>query len=235
MKSAIKVTDLHVQKSKTLILKGVSFEIQSGKIVGLLGPSGAGKTTLIRSIVGLQKITDGSAEVLGHLAGSRELRGRIGYMAQSSAVYDDLSVRQNLLYFAAVIGVKEADVAEIIEQVELTNHASQLAGSLSGGQRTRVSLAIALLGHPPILILDEPTVGLDPRLRQEFWRAFRDLAAGGTSILISSHVMDEARHCDDLLLIGEGQLLAQDSPRVLCSSTGSETIEDAFLKLTEAK
>lgn len=233
MTEAVRVHGLIVKKGGKQILDSLSFNIKSGRIVGLLGPSGAGKTTLIRSLVGLQKISGGTVFVLGSAVGSASLRGQIGYMSQSVAVYDDLTAKQNLYYFASILGVNRAEADTILEQVELTSHESQLVSSLSGGQRTRVSLAIALLGRPSLLILDEPTVGLDPRLRRELWQGFRSLAISGATILVSSHVMEEASNCDELLLISDGKLLVQESPSEICRQTGSSSVEVAFLKLTE--
>jgi ABC-2 type transport system ATP-binding protein len=213
------------------ILKGISADIPAGKIVGLLGPSGAGKTTLIRAIVGRQRISLGKISVLEKPAGSAALRGSIGYMTQAASVYPDLTVRENVQYFATMLGLGRNEVDDVIAKVDLTPQTRQLVKTLSGGQKSRVSLAIALLGSPDMLVLDEPTVGVDPVLRQQLWRLFAELAASGTSIIVSSHVMDEASRCDELLLIREGKLLAQGSPRELCERTGTKTVEESFLKL----
>lgn len=234
MSAAIKATSLGIQKDGFVILSGVSLDLPAGKIIGLLGPSGAGKTTLIRAIIGRQRLSHGSLEVLGAPAGSASLRSQIGYMPQSPAAYFDLTVAQNLNYFARMNG-QASNTTELIEKVGLEKQANQLVSSLSGGQKSRVSLAIALLGTPKLLVLDEPTVGVDPVLRKQLWELFRELAEAGATLLVSSHVMDEAGRCDELVLIREGRVLAQGSPKELESRTHTDNIEASFLKLVEAK
>jgi ABC-2 type transport system ATP-binding protein len=197
--------------------------------VGLLGPSGCGKTTLMRAIVGVQQVSGGKVTVLGRPAGDASLRSRIGYDTQEASVYDDLTVRQNLAYFRSVLSLPRAEVDRVIDATELGPQAGQLVGSLSGGQRSRVSLAVALLGSPELLVLDEPTVGLDPVLRVELWDLFHRLAGVGTSLLVSSHVMDEATRCDRLLLMRDGEILADTTPDGLLEQTGAVDAEEAFL------
>ena len=231
---AVEVRDLHVRRGSHDVLHGLAVSVPRGIVVGLIGPSGSGKTTLMRAIVGVQVVHSGTVTVLGSPAGSAELRRRVGYVTQEASVYDDLSVRQNLDYFRAVLGADRADVARVIDQTDLGGNARQLVGTLSGGQRSRVSLAVALLGNPELLVLDEPTVGLDPVLRQELWSLFHRLAAGGTSLLVSSHVMDEAARCDRLLLMRDGDVLADDTPAGLLKATGTTEIEAAFLSLIGA-
>ncbi|MFD3719244.1 ABC transporter ATP-binding protein [Streptomyces sp. NPDC058674] len=224
------------------VLDGIDFDVPRGRITGLLGPSGCGKSTLLRAVVGTQAHVTGTLDVLGRPAGSPDLRSRIGYVTQAPSVYDDLTVRQNLDYFAAVLdpGRAAADrraaaVARAIADVDLTTRAGALAGNLSGGQRSRVSLAVALLGTPELLVLDEPTVGLDPVLRRDLWNLFHDLAATrGATILVSSHVMDEAERCHDLLLMREGRVLAHGTPDALRTRTRSTTVEEGFLRLVDA-
>lgn len=215
------------------MLHGLSVSVPRGQVVGLLGPSGCGKTTLMRSIVGVQRVVSGTVTVLGQPAGSPILRRRVAYVTQSASVYDDLTVRQNLRYFAAIVGSERASIDRVLEQTDLVDSTGQLVGSLSGGQRSRVSLAAALLGSPELLVLDEPTVGLDPVLRVELWTLFRRLAADGTSLLVSSHVMDEATRCDRLLLMRDGDILADETPEELLASTGTTDPEKAFLTLIE--
>ncbi|TAL41455.1 MAG: ABC transporter ATP-binding protein, partial [Salinibacterium sp.] len=205
--------------------------VPRGSLVGLLGPSGSGKTTLMRSIVGVQHIGSGSVTVLGQPAGSAILRDRVGYVTQEASVYEDLTVRQNLAYFRSILGAPAADVDRVIDETDLGTHADALVSSLSGGQRGRASLAAALLGSPDLLVLDEPTVGLDPVLRVELWTLFRRLTEGGTTLIVSSHVMDEATRCDRLLLLREGSLLADLTPKELLDSTGTTDAEEAFLVL----
>jgi ABC-2 type transport system ATP-binding protein len=185
----------------------------------------------MRCVVGVQEISAGHVSVLGMPAGTPALRRLIGYVTQAPSVYTDLSVRENLRYFAAVLGAPTADVDRVIAQVDLTNHAKDVVATLSGGEVARVSLAVSLLGTPELLVLDEPTVGLDPVLREELWRLFHELAAGGVAILVSSHVMDEASRCDDLLILREGRLLAMGTPAEVFSQTGTSDLDAAFLQL----
>ncbi len=225
-----------MRRGPTRVLDGLDFAVAGGSVTGLLGPSGCGKTTLMRAVVGAQAKVTGTLDVLGRPAGSRELRHRIGYVTQAPSVYLDLTVQQNLDYYAAVLGMPRPERRERVERtladVDLTRHAGALTGVLSGGQRSRVSLAVALLGTPDLLVLDEPTVGLDPVLRRSLWDLFHRLAAErGTTLLISSHVMDEADRCDRLLLLREGHLLAEGTPAELRGRTGAQSIEDAFLRL----
>jgi ABC-2 type transport system ATP-binding protein len=230
---AVQVEDLVVRRGRVLAVAGVSFRITAGEVVGLLGPSGCGKSTLIRSVVGVQVLTSGTVQVLGLPAGDRRLRDRLGYVTQAPSVYDDLTVAENVRFFARVLGVDRSEVARCIEAVDLGRARDRLVGRLSGGQRSRVSLAVALLGRPELLVLDEPTVGLDPVLRRDLWALFHDLAAGGTAVLVSSHVMDEAERCDRLLLLREGSLLADDTPRSLLERTRTSDVEAAFLDLVD--
>jgi ABC-2 type transport system ATP-binding protein len=228
---AVRIDGLRVRRGKNLVLDDFSLELPRGGVTGLLGPSGSGKTTLMRAIVGVQTIAAGTVTVLDEPAGCPGLRHRVGYVTQASSVYDDLTVRQNLWYFARILGAPAADVDRVLVETDLVAQADSLAGALSGGQSSRASLAAALLGSPELLVLDEPTVGLDPVLRVELWALFRRLAAGGVTLLVSSHVMDEATRCDRLLLLREGKLLADDSPDGLMRATGTTDAEDAFLAL----
>ncbi|MFI6445422.1 ABC transporter ATP-binding protein [Kitasatospora sp. NPDC050543] len=232
---AIRVTGLTVVRGGTTVLHGLDLDIAAGSITGLLGPSGCGKTTLLRSIVGVQRIAAGRVEVLGAEAGSAALRHRVGYVTQAPSVYSDLGVAENLRYFAAVLGAPKGDPERVIAEVGLTGHEHDLVARLSGGQRARVSLAAALLGRPELLILDEPTVGLDPLLRQDLWRLFRTLAEAGRTLLVSSHVMDEASRCDRLLLMRDGRLLADDTPAELLRRTGAADVDTAFLTLVAGR
>ena len=231
MTDAIVVSDLVVRFAKLVVLDGLSCRVQAGRITGLLGPSGSGKTTLMRAIVGVQVPRSGTVTVLGSPAGSRELRTRIGYVSQDVSVYQDLTVLENVRYFAAIAGVGSAAARQAIDQVGLSGAAGQLVGTMSGGQRSRASLACAILGDPPVLVLDEPTVGLDPVLREELWDFFRQRADAGATVLVSSHVMDEANRCDRLLLIREGALLADDTPAAIKRHAATEDMDRAFLTL----
>ncbi|HEY2643243.1 MAG TPA: ABC transporter ATP-binding protein [Galbitalea sp.] len=228
---AVVTDNLRVHRGKIDALHDLTIAVPRGQVVGLLGPSGSGKSTLMRSIVGSQIIAGGTITVLGTPAGSPALRKRVGYVTQSPSVYEDLSVAQNVRYFASVIGAPRGDVDRVITEVDLVPQAAQLVGNLSGGQRSRVSLAVALLGAPELLVLDEPTVGLDPVLRHSLWELFARLAQGGVSLLVSSHVMDEARRCDRILLLHEGTLLADVTPAELLEQTGTTDADDAFLTL----
>ena len=232
MKNSVEIADLVVVRGRTEVLHGLTFALEPSRITGLLGPSGSGKTTLMRVLVGVQSGVTGTVSVLGSPAGTASLRSRVGYVTQAPAVYTDLSVGENLSYFASVLGSNRVD--EVLEQVGLATRKAQLVQTLSGGERARVSLATALLGNPELLVLDEPTVGLDPVLRRDLWQLFRTLADAGTTVLVSSHVMDEATRCDRLLLLREGRLVADDSPAGLLSSTGAQDIEGAFLTLALA-
>jgi ABC-2 type transport system ATP-binding protein len=226
---AMVVRDLRVVRGGRVVLDKVSCEVARGSVTGLLGPSGCGKSTLMRSIVGVQVVAGGTVQVLGEPAGSTALRRSLGYVTQAPSVYSDLTVRENLRYFAAVLGAPASDVARVIEEVGLTSHVDEVTSRLSGGQKARVSLAAALLGTPQVLVLDEPTVGLDPVLRRDLWDLFHRLAENGATLLVSSHVMDEAKRCSRLLLMREGRLLADDSPDALLQRTGTTDIEEAFL------
>jgi ABC-2 type transport system ATP-binding protein len=230
---AIAASDLRVDRGGREVLKGLSFEIPRGLVTGLLGPSGCGKTTLMRSIVGTQIVRAGVVTVLGAPAGSAELRPRIGYMTQAPSVYGDLTARENLDYFARVLDAAADHVRGVVETIGLSEHAGQRVDSLSGGQRARVSLGTALLGSPEVLVLDEPTVGLDPLLRNELWQHFHALADAGVSLLVSSHIMEEAARCDRLLLMREGAILAITTPDELRRRTGSDDLEQAFTRLIE--
>jgi ABC-2 type transport system ATP-binding protein len=231
---SIVIRDLRVRRGGRLVLPGVSLEIRRGAVTGLLGPSGSGKTTLIRAIVGVQIVESGEVMVLGQPAGSPELRHVVGYVTQAPSVYSDLTVRENLHYFARILDAAPGRVEEAMQTVVLSERADQVVGTLSGGEHSRVSLATALLGEPELLVLDEPTVGLDPLLRRELWNTFHELAARGTTLLVSTHVMDEAERSDDLVLMREGRIVATGSPTELRARTRTDDLEDAFLVLAEA-
>ena len=230
---AIRTRDLTVVRSRRLVLDGLTLDVQQGSVTGLVGPSGCGKTTLIRCLAGVQLIRSGTVEVLGQPAGSAPLRSRVAYMTQASSVYPDLTVQQNLRYFAALSGAGDAEIDAVLADVDLTDHRFALTGNLSGGQRTRVSLAAALVGQPELLLLDEPTVGLDPVLRRDLWLLFGRLAAAGRTLLVSSHVMDEAARCERVLLMRSGRLISEGSPAELRERTGEQDLERAFLQLAE--
>jgi ABC-2 type transport system ATP-binding protein len=233
MKSTVEVSGLTVVRGGRPVLTGLDLVIGKG-VTGLLGPSGCGKSTLLRSIVGVQRVDGGTVSVLGEPAGGAPLRDRIGYVTQDSSVYLDLSVTENLRFFARVLGVGADEVDRAIAAVDLTSHRDALAGNLSGGQLSRVSLAVALLGKPDLLVLDEPTVGLDPVLRRDLWELFHRIADAGATVLVSSHVMDEAERCDRLLLMREGRIIADDTPAAIKTAAGAHDIETAFLALVEA-
>src|SRR3954453_15062890 len=231
MDSAVTVTDLVVERGHPRVLPGLGCADPVGQVSGFLGPSGSGKTTLMRAIVGVQVVRSGEVTVLGLPAGSPALRHRVGYVTQSPSVYGDLTVRDNVRYFAALYGMSAREADAAIADVGLADAAGQLVGDLSGGQRGRVSLACALVGSPEVLVLDEPTVGLDPVLRVELWEMFHGLARAGTTLIVSSHVMDEAGRCDRLLLRGGGELLPDETPAGLRAAGGTDDLEEAFLTL----
>lgn len=230
---AIEAHDLVVVKSGKEILRKLTFAVPRGSITGLIGPSGSGKTTLMRTIVGVQVSSGGEVRVLGEVAGARKLRRSIGYVTQSPAVYGDLTVYQNLLYFGALVGATHKQIDKVVKQVRLDGQHDQLVESLSGGQKARVSLAVALLGDPELYVLDEPTVGLDPVLRNELWGMFRSMAKSGKTLLVSSHVMDEAERCDSLMLLRDGKLLWDDTREALLAKTKKHSVGDAFVAMVE--
>lgn len=233
MNKSVEARGLTIRRGRRTVIDSLDLDVPRGAIVGLLGPSGSGKTTLMRAVVGVQLVAGGRVQVLGRPAGSADLRHRVGYMTQSASIYEDLSVRANLRYFARVQGAPKTDVDRVLERTDLIGQADQLARTLSGGQANRVSLAAAMLGSPDLLVLDEPTVGLDPVLRNDLWDLFRGLAEEGTTLLVSSHVMDEATRCDRLLLMREGAIIADTTPHDLLAGTGAASAEEAFLDIIE--
>lgn len=233
MNSVIQARGLAADRGGRPVLRGIDFAVPAGSIYGLLGPSGCGKSTLMRALVGVQRYA-GELHVLGQPAGAAGLRGQIGYVSQAPSVYIDLSVTENLRYFASIMGAPTSQVHEVVDAVDLGKQAGRAVGELSGGQRARVSLAAALLGEPKLLVLDEPTVGVDPVLRRELWSMFAELAARGVTLFISSHVMDDAQRCEQLLLLRDGRVLvAGASPAELLTDTGAQDVEGAFLRLVE--
>jgi ABC-2 type transport system ATP-binding protein len=233
METAIEVRDLVVDRGKRRVLHGFSCAIPRGSVVGLLGPSGSGKTTLMRAIVGVQLVRSGTVTVLGQPAGSASLRRTVGYLTQAPSVYADLSVRENARYFAALYGLSAMEADRAVADVGMADAANQLVSTLSGGQQSRVSLACTILGQPEVLILDEPTVGQDPVLREELWQRFHQFAEAGSTLLVSSHVMDEAGRCDRLLLIREGELIADGTPDEIRAAAGTSDLDKAFLRLIQ--
>jgi ABC-2 type transport system ATP-binding protein len=230
---AVDVRELRVRRGDLQVLERLSLQVHRGLVTGLLGPSGSGKTTLMRAVVGVQLVQSGTVQVLGEPAGSPGLRSRVAYVTQAPSVYGDLTVRENLRYFARVLGAAASDVHRVLAEVGLDERADSVVARLSGGERSRVSLATALLGHPELLVLDEPTVGLDPVLRRDLWAMFHRLADTGVTLLVSSHVMDEATRCDRLLLMREGRIVADDEPAMLLQRTGAPDAETAFLRIVE--
>jgi ABC-2 type transport system ATP-binding protein len=229
--TGVEVVELRVVRGGTEVLHDLTFAVEPGVVTGLLGPSGCGKTTLMRAVVGVQHVSSGTVSVFGEPAGSAALRSQIGYVTQAPSVYDDLTIEENLAFFAAVLGVDRARVDACVHVVDLHEERSKVVGRLSGGQRSRVSLAVALLGQPALVVLDEPTVGLDPVLRRDLWQTFHRLAADGAAVFVSSHVMDEATRCDRLMLMRDGRVIADDTPHGLLERTGAADIEAAFLDL----
>jgi ABC-2 type transport system ATP-binding protein len=234
---AIVVQDLVVDRGGRSVLRDLSCQVPAGQVTGLLGPSGSGKTTLLRCLVGVQRVRSGLVTVAGLPAGDRALRTRVGYVTQEPSVYADLSVRDNLRYFAVLAGTAQVarSVDETLVTVGLADRGGDRVGRLSGGEHARVSLACALVGAPDVFVLDEPTVGLDPVLRRDLWRLFHELADHGATVLVSSHVMDEAARCDRLLLLREGRLVADDTPAAIREATGTADLEEAFLRLAEGQ
>ncbi len=228
---AVVVEDLVVERGRRRVLHGISLRVAPGEVAGVLGPSGGGKTTLLRAVVGVQRTTSGTVQVLGQPAGTASLRPRVGYVTQAPSVYADLTVLQNARYFAAVLGASAQAADDAVRAVGLEQARGQLVSTLSGGQRGRASLACALVGRPEVLVLDEPTVGLDPVLREELWALFHRIAADGTAVLVTSHVMDEAARCDRLVLLREGVVVADDTPDGLRHRTGTPDLDQAFLRL----
>ena len=234
-RAAVAVSGLRVVRGGRPALDDLAFEIRSGSVTGLLGPSGCGKSTLMRAIVGVQIVASGTVTVLGEAAGSASLRTQVGYVTQAPSVYGDLSIGENLRFFASVVGADASRVGEVVETVGLGGLETRVTGSLSGGELSRVSLATALLGRPRLLVLDEPTVGLDPVLRADLWGTFHALAKAGTTLLISSHVMDEAAECDEIILMRDGAILRQTTPGGLRGETGEDDLNRAFLALIERR
>ncbi|MFP5346712.1 MAG: ABC transporter ATP-binding protein [Actinomycetes bacterium] len=230
---AVEVDGLVVVRGGREVLHDLTLTVPRGEVVGLLGPSGCGKTTLMRCVVGVQQVVRGDVRVLGRSAGDPALRRLVGYVSQAASVYSDLTVAENLHYFAQVLGAPRRDVRRVLREVDLADRARDRVAALSGGQRSRVSLAAALLGSPELLVLDEPTVGLDPVLRRDLWDLFARLARRGVTLLVSSHVMDEAIRCDRLLLLRDGYVLADDTLAGLLAATRAGDVEQAFLQLVE--
>lgn len=230
---AIEIRGLRVERGKRLVLPGIDLDIPAGRITGLIGPSGGGKSTLIRAIVGVQVVAGGSVTVLGEPAGAPALRPRVAYVTQSGSVYRDLTVAENVTYSARILGATSADVERAIATVDLTGTTDRRVGNLSGGQQHRVSLACALLGTPELIVLDEPTVGLDPLLRRDLWALFARLRDEGRTLLVSTHVLDEANNCDAVVLLRDGQVLASETPEALRRDAGTDDLDAAFLRLIE--
>jgi ABC-2 type transport system ATP-binding protein len=233
--TAIRIDELLVRRGGRDAVRVPELAVAAGAVTGLMGPSGCGKTTLMRAIVGVQQVARGSVEVLGRPAGHPSLRARVGYMTQAPSVYADLTVRENLAFYARVLGTRATRIDEVIDAVAVPARPRQLVRDLSGGEQARVSLAAVLLGDPEVLVLDEPTVGLDPLLRVELWRLFARLAEGGATLLVSSHSLEEARHCDHLLLMRDGGILVADTPDGLRRRTGHDNLEDAFVALVASR
>ena len=229
--AAIAIEALRIRRGAKLVIPALDVEIHAGRVTGLLGPSGSGKTTLLRAIVGVQRVESGRVTVLGEPAGSASLRRQVGYMTQAPSVYHDLTAGQNLRFFASVLGLGDAEIRSALATVGMEGEHDRLVSDMSGGQRTRVSLATTLLARPRVVVLDEPTVGLDPVLRDDLWHTFGELARAGSTLLVSSHVMDEAERCDGLLLMREGELLATGTPAELREAAGARDVGEAFIRL----
>lgn len=232
-RAAIEVTDLVVRRGGKTVLPGISLRVPHGRVTGLMGPSGSGKSTLMRAIVGVQITESGSVSVLGEGAGTPSLRHRVAYVTQAPSVYADLTVEENLRYFARILHASSERIEQVINLVGLGDQTRQVARTLSGGELSRASLAVALLGEPELLILDEPTVDVDPILRRDLWNTFYNLAEGGASLLVSSHVMDEASRCQEIVLMRRGEIIAAGTPNQLLERANSRDLEDAFIALAE--
>ena len=226
----IEARDVRKRFGDVAALDGVDLSVPAGSIYALLGPNGAGKTTLIRAIVGLVKPDGGELRVFGERMPQRAVLSRIGYMTQAAALYLELSVEENVRFFARIAG--RGDVEEVLRFVELWDRRRSITATLSGGMRTRLSLACTLVHRPDLLLLDEPTVGVDPQLRVQLWEGLREMAASGTAILVSSHVMDEAARADRLGLMRAGRILAEGTVAELLARAGVDHLEDAFLRLS---
>ena len=233
--TAVEVSGLEVIRGGRRVLPGVSLAVRRGAVTGLLGPSGSGKSTLMRAVVGVQKVAGGSVSVLGRPAGSAELRRRVAYVTQAPSVYADLTVRENLEYFVRILDAPADRIDSTIAGVGLERQADQIVGTLSGGERSRGSLAVALLHDPELLVLDEPTVGLDPVLRRELWATFHALADEGRTLLVSTHVMDEAERCDELVIMRDGHVVSSGTPAALLEEARADTLEEAFISLAEER
>jgi ABC-2 type transport system ATP-binding protein len=231
--SAIVARGLRIRRGANEVLHGLDLDVPSGQLVGLLGPSGSGKSTLMRAIVGVQIVAGGTITVLGLPAGDTRLRHRVGYVTQAPSIYSDLTVEENLKYFASVLGADGESTHRALVSVDMERYAGQRVSRLSGGELSRASLAVALLGKPEVLVLDEPTVGLDPVLRRDLWQLFARLASEGATLLVSSHVMDEATRCDRLVLLRNGEVLADATLAELLERTGAADADTAFLTLVE--
>jgi ABC-2 type transport system ATP-binding protein len=229
---AVEAIDLRKHFGEIHAVDGIDFALAPGRIYGLLGPNGSGKTTLIRLLIGLAHATAGEARILGTKMPSREALGQIGYMPQAEAIYPELSAGENLAFFARLEGQRDRKAIDrVLELVELSTRRGTPAMHLSGGMRRRLSLACTLVHEPRVLFLDEPTVGVDPALRVQFWSHFRRLATAGTTILVASHVMDEADRCDELLFMRDGRVIGRGTGVELRAATGAGDLEAAFLQL----
>lgn len=230
---AVKVCNLDVEYDKVKILNNINLNIKEGEIIGLLGPSGSGKTTLVKTIIGMKGFVKGEVIVLDEKMPTLKVVNDIGYMAQSDALYDDLTGIDNVLFFAELYGIKgkiaKQRAMEVLELVDLQKHAKRPVKNYSGGMKRRLSLAIALVHSPKLLILDEPTVGIDPILRKKFWDEFNRIKDSGGTIIVTTHVMDEAYKSNKLALIRNGKIIAEGSPNEIINASGGQTIEDAFL------
>jgi ABC-2 type transport system ATP-binding protein len=234
MDPVVQATELHKHFGPIHAVDGLTLSVQAGEIYGLLGPNGSGKTTLIRLLIGLLKPTSGSVRLLSKTIPDKAILAQVGYMTQASALYEELTVRENVAFFAEMSGgASRQRVDEVIALVDLQERSGSLVRTLSGGMKQRASLACALVHHPRLLLLDEPTVGIDPQLRAAFWAYFRRLAGDGTTLIISSHVMDEAERCDRLGFMRQGKLLAEGSAAELRTQASTATLEEAFLRFTE--